>query len=86
MHRFHQRSVLKGLRRDKTAQRLVSLFHTGLQLLREIHLFSVRRKRRGRGIFTIRQQDLHALFGLLQLALPLAGQLDPALKFAERFF
>jgi hypothetical protein len=34
-------------------------------------------------IFTIRQQDLHALFGLLQLALPLAGQLDPALKFAE---
>ncbi|SAV76872.1 Uncharacterised protein [Klebsiella variicola] len=37
MHRFHQRSVLKGLRRDKTAQCPISLFHTGLQLLREIH-------------------------------------------------
>jgi hypothetical protein len=29
---------------------------------------------------------LYALFGLLQLCLPLARQLDPALEFAERFF
>jgi hypothetical protein len=46
-------------------------------LLREIHLFSVRRKRRGRGIFAIRQQDLHALFGLLQLTCPWRASCTP---------
>jgi hypothetical protein len=45
--------------------------------LREVHLFSVRRERRKRRVFAIRQQNLYALFGLLQLCLPLARQLDP---------
>jgi len=54
--------------------------------LRKIHLFSVRHKRRQRRIFAIRQQNLHALLGLLQLCLPLARQLYAALEFAERFF
>jgi hypothetical protein len=51
----------------------------------KIHLLGVRCERRGR-VFAVGQQDLHALFGLLQFDLPLARQLYAALKFVERLF
>jgi hypothetical protein len=46
-------------------------------LLREVHLFSIRCKRRQRAILAVGQQNLDALFGLLQSGL-LARQLRRA--------
>jgi hypothetical protein len=86
VHGFNQRSVLKRLWRNKSAQGVVGTHDARLKLVGKIHLLGVRCERRGFRVFAVGKQDLHALLGLLQFDLPLARQLHAALEFVERLF
>ena len=86
MHGFNQWSVLKRLRLNESAQRIVGADDARLKRVGEIHLLGVRCEWRGFSVFAVGKQDLHTLLGLLEFYLPLARELHAAFKFVERIF
>lgn len=70
MHGFNQWSVLKRLRLNESAQRIVGADDARLKRVGEIHLLGVRCEWRGFSVFAVGKQDLHTLLGLLKLYLP----------------